>query len=440
VQFGDFWLLKKLGTGSLGAVYQAQQISLGREVAVKVLAKPLATKPTFVQRFYREAQVLCNLEHPNFLPCHEAGEEQGFPYLVMDCIEGGNLETWVKKLGKFSLGDALYIALKCAGALHHAHELNLVHGNLKPENVLLSRGGAVKLADLGLTREADLSLPQTALPVYLAPEQLGEVKQVDGRSDIYALGGILYFLVTGQPPFRAATRSEVIQAKEKGTFEPARRSVPDVPEALDLILGKMLANEPEQRYQTCAEVMLALEKLSLAHKSLDPLHLAGPITKPPPRPRTPRPLPKHLLKHAHDAAEEEEEESDVWYASFHTPEGKKIIKKLMTDQVLELIRRENFTPDTQLSRSKHGTYRPLTAYPQFETALRAQLAKGAPGSKSEQFRSLYGKIKKAPKADKGRSWFEKLVARLGGDPRPLIWLAVVIVLGLGLLLGLRIFK
>jgi serine/threonine-protein kinase len=434
VMLGDFRLVKKLGAGSIGAVYKAHQISLDRDVAIKVLSKPLRAKREVVKRFYREARVLIKLDHPHLLRCHEVGEEQGFPYLAMDYAEGGNVETWLKKLGQFPPGDALRIGLDCASALQHVHELNLVHGNIKPENALLTKIGVVKLADLGLARVKDeeLAPARTDPALYLAPEQIRDVKQINRRSDIYALGCMIYALLTGHPPFQAATRDEMIDAKEKGTFEPARRSISELPERLDLILDRMLAKEPDRRYQTCAELILDLEKLGLAHKKLSFLQLEGPSQLAAPAPPPPKKLPLHR-----PAAEAKEEgEPDVWYASFRLPDGKKVTKKLTTNQVMDLINSASFHPETQLSKTLHGTYRGLAMYPPFEEALRSQLTGDKAEARADKVRSLYDQIKKEKKSSRPEDRLEALFVRLR-DMKLIILLGILVLLGLVLFFGLR---
>ncbi len=271
---GDYRLLQKLGAGGMGDVYKAQQISQQRLVAVKVLDKHLAAKPTFLQRFLRESQLMARLDHPNILRCFEAKEVHGTHYIAMEYVDGGTVEEWLKKRGKFTIGDALFLILSSARGLQHAHAQRLIHRDMKPDNLLLTRAGAVKVADLGLAKTLgeDFSLTRTGTvagtPNYLAPEQARDAKRVDGRTDIYALGGMLYRFLTGEFPFKGNNVVDLIQAKEKGTFPSARRINPEVPDALERILNKMLAKNPDQRYQSCGELLADLEGLGLASQRL----------------------------------------------------------------------------------------------------------------------------------------------------------------------------
>jgi serine/threonine-protein kinase len=279
---GDYRLLAKLGNGGMGTVYRARQISRGRDVAVKVLFKNLAALPTFLHRFLREARLMAQLDHPNILRCFEVGEARGFHYIAMELIDGASLEVWRTRLGKLTVGDAVHVVLACARALQHAHDSGLVHRDTKPDNVLLTSGGTVKVADLGLAkvRDEEVSLTQTGTgagtPMYMSPEQARNAKHVDGRSDIYSLGCMLYVLLTGVAPFDGNGILEIFRAKEKGTFPPARQLRPRVPEGLDRIISKMIARNPDQRHQSCADLIQDLEWQELAGPRLGFLSAARP--------------------------------------------------------------------------------------------------------------------------------------------------------------------
>jgi serine/threonine-protein kinase len=191
----------------------------------------------------------------------------------MEYVGGGSLQSWLDRLGKLCLGDAVHVVLACARALSSAHELNLVHRDVKPENILLSNEGVVKLADLGLAKALDdVSLTQTGTgvgtPVYMAPEQATDAKHVDGRSDVYSLGCMFYHLLAGRPPFQGNGIVAILQAKIKGTYPPVRQLAPETPEAIEKILNQMIARLPEQRYQSCAELIEDLQWQDLAHPSL----------------------------------------------------------------------------------------------------------------------------------------------------------------------------
>lgn len=263
---GDFRLVGKLGEGGMGTVFKAVQVSRNRHVALKVLSKEMAQRPGFVERFHREVRVMGKLDHPNIVKLLAAGEDHGFIYLAMELLEGGSVGGWLGKLGKMTVGDAALVAKACGAGLQYAHELGLIHRDVKPDNLLLSKTGTVKLADLGLAKAADdgeNGLTQTGVgigtPLYAAPEQARDAKHVDGRSDLYSLGNVFYCCLTGKPPFHATDLLGMIRAKEKGVYVTASLVNKKVPPAIDRILSKLLAKLPEHRYATAAEFLEELQ-------------------------------------------------------------------------------------------------------------------------------------------------------------------------------------
>jgi serine/threonine protein kinase len=276
---GDFQIFRKLGAGGMGAVYLAQQRSVDRPVALKVLSDAHADKETFVNRFHREATILCSLDHPNIVKFLGAGHEKGIPFFAMEFIDGYSMAHLVQQQGKLAVGDALYIIKKSAEALNYAISFQIVHRDIKPENIMITRLGDIKVADLGLAKcvgDADLDLTDTGTglgsPKYMAPEQFRNAKHADHRSDIFALGGVLYYLLTGEEPFKGTTGTELFLAKEKCHFTPARRLNLEIPSRLDLMISKMLAKEPKRRYQSYADLIADLDSLGLSHErpSFDP--------------------------------------------------------------------------------------------------------------------------------------------------------------------------
>jgi len=267
---GDFELLKKLGEGAMGAVYKARQISFDRFVALKVLFPHVAKNGKLVKRLIREGHAMFQLEHPNIISAFAVDEAQGRHFVAMEYVDGDSLQQWLGRLRRLPVGDALAITLDCARALEYAHREGMVHRDIKPDNVLIDRKGIVKVADFGMVKNIDeeMELTQTGhavgTPWYMPLEQARNAKDTDGRCDIYALGCMLYCLLTGNPPFIGKTIVEVIQAKEIGTFPTARSLNSEVPERLDLILVKMTAKLPRYRYQNCTEVIKDLESLGLA--------------------------------------------------------------------------------------------------------------------------------------------------------------------------------
>ncbi len=258
---GDFRLVAVLGSGAMGTVYRARQISTPGDVALKVLSRDLAAQPAFVQRFLREGRLMARLEHPHVIRCYAVGASHGYHYLAQEYAGGGSVQSWLEQLGRFEVADVLCVALGCARGLQYAHGQHLVHRDVKPDNLLFSADGVVKLADLGLARatDDDVSLTRTGValgtPLYAAPEQCRDAHSADARCDLYALGGVLYHLLAGRPPFEAGNVVELLTAKERGVFTPLRRLRPEVPAALERVVGRLLARLPEQRYQDCGELI-----------------------------------------------------------------------------------------------------------------------------------------------------------------------------------------
>lgn len=433
---GNYKLNKKLGQGGMGAVYLAHQINLDRPCAVKVLAKELSGKPAFVQRFLREAHIMAKLDHPNILRCFDVGEAQGFHYLAMEFVDGGSIQDWLKKRGKFSIADSLHIILACAHALHHAHELKLIHRDMKPDNVLLTKKGIVKVADLGLAKntEEDMGLTKTGAgagtPHYMAPEQARDVKHVDGRADIFALGVMLYeFLTGGERPFKGTTLVEIIEAKEKGKFSPTRKFNADVPQKLDLIIDKMLATKPEHRYQSCAEVILDLEALDVAADRLSFIEVEGPQNRTiPSPPRRKIEMPKPRLTAAPAATslpESKPAAATFWYANFTGTDGRAVTRKLSTEQLQTLIKSESFTEQTQISRTMKGGYRALGTYVEFAHLFKGLRTSGQAQKKTEKFQKFYDQIEKEQKSRERWRWLHNKFLGVGGFVGFVLWLVLI---------------
>jgi serine/threonine-protein kinase len=440
----DFRLIKKLGEGGMGTVYKAHQLSLDRIVAVKVPFRHLAKDPSFVARFYREARIMARLDHPNILRCYSVGEENGWHYLAMEYIDGASMQSWLEKLKKLSVGDALHVALACAHALQHAHEQNLIHRDIKPDNILVTNKGVVKVADMGLAKALtnDLSLSRTGTgagtPHYMAPEQARDAKHVDGRSDIYALGSMLYCFLTGAPPFKGETYVDLLLEKEKGKFTPSRRSNSEIPERLDLILDKAMAAKPDLRYKTCSEFIKDLETLNLANEALSfiPNAVASVTVKSgmptkqvstPPKPAAP-PGAKPAVPGAKPSAPAA---GDVWYLAIPMKGGKTVKRKMTTAQAIELIKKKDFDLGTLASKTLKGQYRNLNYYKEFAGALQSRLAQAKADRKTAKFHSAYDKIL----ADEKSYKFKRKMRDLFQSARGLVTFIIFLIVLLGLLSG-----
>jgi len=203
---GDFRILQKVGEGAMGTVYKARQISFKRDVALKILFPHISKIPKLVERLNREAEVMGQLDHPNIVQAYVVDEVQGQHFVAMEYVRGDSLQKWLQRAHHLSVGDAIHITLACARALGYAHNLGVIHRDIKPDNILIARDGNVKVADLGMVKrmDEDLGLTQTGhavgTPWYMPLEQARNAKDTDRRCDIYALGCMLYCLLTGAPP------------------------------------------------------------------------------------------------------------------------------------------------------------------------------------------------------------------------------------------------
>ena len=259
---GPYRVLEQVGLGGMATVYKAYQPAMDRYVALKILPQHYAQDPQFVERFLREARTIANLEHRNILPVYDFGEDRGITYLAMRYLEGGTLKD-ILALGQLTLADAGQLLGQVAHALDYAHRQGVVHRDVKPANIMVDNEGWTYLTDFGIAKVLDTTSELTAgaigTPAYMAPEQsLGQ--PVDGRADIYALGVILYELVTGQVPFKADTPMAVALAHIHEPLPPPRSVDPSVPESFERVILKALAKDPDDRYQAAAAFDEALDE------------------------------------------------------------------------------------------------------------------------------------------------------------------------------------
>ncbi len=266
----DFQILRKLGQGGMGQVYLAEQLSLKRKVALKILPPDQATlRPDALARFKAEAEAVARAVHPHILQVYAYGVVEGMPYMALEYVEGRNLKEDVALKGPPEEAKAIRIMRQVASALQRASELGIIHRDIKPENILMARTGEVKVADFGLARchtdgESVLKLTQSGVtmgtPLYMSPEQL-EGKPLDSRTDIYSFGATCYHMLSGRPPFRAETALAVALQHLHEEPAPLAASRPDLPGQLCAIVHKMMAKEPANRYQTARDVMRELTRL-----------------------------------------------------------------------------------------------------------------------------------------------------------------------------------
>ncbi|HVX11775.1 MAG TPA: protein kinase [Pirellulales bacterium] len=282
---GGYQLLKQLGRGGMGAVYLAKQVSLDRNVAVKVMRSDWARDPIFVARFTREAYAAAQLVHHHVVQIYDIGVERQNNYFSMELVDGKSLSDLIAQQGKLDPQVAVGFILQAARGLAFAHQQGMVHRDIKPDNLLINSHGIVKVADLGivkvpgaakegeaasqgasagsLTASASSAVTMAGVamgtPHFMAPEQARDSASVDARADIYSLGCTLYMLLTGRPPFAGKTAIEVITKHASEPVIPPDAVVKRVPKDLSDILLKMVAKQAEDRYANMAEVIRALE-------------------------------------------------------------------------------------------------------------------------------------------------------------------------------------
>jgi serine/threonine-protein kinase len=262
-------VVKRLGAGGMGVVYLAEHRLMERTVALKVIHAHLTKHPLALERFLLELKAAARLSHPNIVTAHDAEQAGAVHFLAMEYVEGISLARLVEKHGPLSAEQAAHCLRQAALGLQHAHEKGMVHRDIKPQNLMVTRKGQVKVLDFGLARLAEEAgaggqRPLTAVgvvlgtPDYMAPEQVIDSRRVDGRADVYSLGGTLYFLLTGQPPYPEGSALEKALSHVDGTPRPLEEARPDLPAGLADVVRRMMARDPAGRYQTPAEVAQAL--------------------------------------------------------------------------------------------------------------------------------------------------------------------------------------
>jgi serine/threonine-protein kinase len=266
---GEFHVLRRLGEGGMGQVYLAEQTSLQRKVAIKLLKQELAADANALERFKAEALAVARVTHANIVQIFAINEEAGLHYMALEYVEGRNLREYLAKKGTLDAGLAISIMRQVAAALQRAAESSIIHRDIKPENILLTRKGEVKVADFGLSRSfapdgKPLNLTQSGVtmgtPLYMSPEQV-QGFPLDPRTDIYSFGVTCYHMLAGQPPFRNGTAFEVALQHVQNEPEALATIRPDMPAALCAMVHKMMAKKPDDRYQTTRDLLRDLTKL-----------------------------------------------------------------------------------------------------------------------------------------------------------------------------------
>ncbi len=269
-EIDGYKILRLLGQGGMGQVFMAEQSSLRRMVALKLIRPEALTSATAIKRFQLEAEAIARINHPGIVQVYAVGQSKGLPYMALEYVPGRTLKDLLLRKGTLSEQAAISILLQVAKALDRANEAGVIHRDIKPENILLTRKGQAKVADFGLARFRDpgtktLNLTQEGLtlgtPLYMSPEQV-EGRPLDIRTDIYSLGVTAYHMLAGHPPYQGKNQLEVALLHVQGRARPLHSLRPDLTSGLTSIVQRMMSRKPEYRHQSPAELIADLQKVS----------------------------------------------------------------------------------------------------------------------------------------------------------------------------------
>ncbi len=263
-QIAGFKLLELLGHGAMGAVYKAQQLSLDRTVALRVLDSELAEDASYVEAFLKEARAVARLSHTNLISGIDVGDDEGVKYLATEFADGISLARLLHRGGAMDEERALGVAHQLARALDYAHKNGLVHGDVRPDKVIITEDGITKLSDLGLARrEVVVSDPEghelKGSPDYLSPEQARGLDELGPAADLYGLGATLFHMLTGTPPFAGDSREAVVARHLTEPAASVRALDPDLSEATAAVVARCLQKGPDARFESAAALAAALE-------------------------------------------------------------------------------------------------------------------------------------------------------------------------------------
>jgi serine/threonine protein kinase len=284
-EYGRYRIIKELGKGTMGVVYQAHDPQIDRMVALKILRPDRVTSESFVARFLKEARAIGRLSHAHIVTIYDVGEDHGTVYIAMEFLKGEPFNEVVRS-GRLTVPQCVEIARQVAETLDYAHRQGIVHRDIKPSNIILTEDHQVKLTDFGIARIEDTAAGQQTqageilgTPVYMSPEQVVG-QQVDGRSDLFSVGVILYEMIVGRRPFGGNNIAAIFQAITHDTPEAPSSKDPFIPQRLSDLIMKSLAKDPAQRFQTGRQLAEALATVLPAE--------GQPAVAPPPAPQAAR--------------------------------------------------------------------------------------------------------------------------------------------------------
>ena len=291
-------VMEKIGTGGMSDVYRAKDQKLNRYVAVKVLKQEFSENGNFVSKFIVEAQAAAGLMHPNIVNVYDVGEEAGIHYIIMELVEVITLKKYIEKKARLSFKEAVSIAIQVSMGIEAAHNNHIIHRDIKPQNIIISKEGKVKVTDFGIAKmpnSESLTMVDKAIGTvyYISPEQASS-RKIDARSDIYSLGVMLYEMVTGQMPFTADTPIAVIMKHMNTAPVPPSKLAPAIPKGLEQIILCAMEKAPKNRYQSAAQMLRHLRRLKMDETTV------FTIPKPAQRTVTSETTLKKTMRHSHD--------------------------------------------------------------------------------------------------------------------------------------------
>src|SRR5262245_53253344 len=351
---GNYDLLEKIAEGGMGAIYRGRHRETGQVVAVKIMPAHMASNPVLLKRFEQEFRAASRLDHPNIVRALDYGDNGSTPYLVMELVEGESLGRKLEREGRMSETDAIRIIAQVAQGLHRAHKQNLIHRDVKPDNILVMPDGIAKLADLGLVKETetDLNLTRTGrglgTPHFMAPEQFRKAKYADARCDIYSLGATLYMMVTNELPFRSNGPLDAWMKKIQNELTPPRQLVPMLSERVDWAIRRAMSAGPESRPASCREFVEDL--VGHSTKRVSAAEVAAAVG------------------------------ADLWYLVYKDDEGETHTVKGSTSAIRRSLRDGLMgeAGNVRASRTKAGPFELVRSYPEFRDLLIEPAAVGVP--------------------------------------------------------------
>jgi serine/threonine protein kinase len=347
---GNYDLIEKVAEGGMGTVYRGRHRETGQIVAVKVVAPHLVGNQVLLKRFEQEYNAARQLDHPNIVRALEFDNTSSTPYMVMEFVEGESLGQKLERDGKLPEAEAKRLIIQVAQGLYKAHRARLIHRDVKPDNILITRDGQAKLADLGLVKEveADLNLTRTGrglgTPNFMAPEQFRNAKNADQRCDIYSLGATLYMMVTGEVPFKSQGPLDSYMKKIENDLPAPRDIVPELSERMDWAIQRAMSADPETRPASCREFVE---------------DLTGRSTR------------KVSVQEKADSGLQE-----IWYLVYEDDEGITHTVKGTIPRIRRSLK-EGLLGDAsnvRACRTKDGDFEPLRSFPEFRDLIIAPAA------------------------------------------------------------------